>query len=150
MPTKQNFSELEPLLDAQQRHLSLIMAESSSTDSKALGIGAANIAILIFIAQANLTFTGWWDHALLLVTFILSLLFNTLAIIPHRYLGAGADLEKSPEYLAMDRETLVLQLISNTETAIKTNDKLNALRWRYCVASLVLTTIGSAALFVIL
>lgn len=150
MPTKPNASDLEPLLEAQQKHIALLMAESSSTDAKALGIGAANIAVLIFIAQADLSFDNWFIHAALLASFVLSLIFNTLAIIPHRYLGAGADLEKSPEYLSMDRDAIILQLLSNTQTAIRNNDRLNKLRWRYCAAALILSTIGSAILFAIL
>lgn len=154
MASKQNATDhaadLEPLLDAQQRHLALLMAESSSTDSKALGIGASNIAVLIFIAQADITFSSWPVHAALLIPYIASLLCNMLAIIPHNYIGAGADVEKSPEYLSMDRDSIVLQLLSNVQEAIKTNDRLNALRWRYCATSLVLSTIGSALLFVIL
>ena len=150
MPTKQNEVDLELLLGAQQRHVALLMAEGSSYDAKALGIGATNTAILIFIAQSDVTFGSWFGHAVLLALFVLSLVFNALTIIPHGYLGTGVDMEKSPEYLSMDRETVVFQLLSNAETAIKTNDRLNKRRWRYCAASLVLSATGSATLFVIL
>lgn len=149
MPAK-NDTDLEPLLNAQQDHLSLVMSESSSTDAKALGIGAANIAVLIFIAQANLDFSSWLPHAALLVPFVVALVFNTVAILPYRYIGAGVNTESSPEYLDMDRGTLVLQLLANTQSAIKTNDRLNKLRWRYCALSIIFSTIGTGVLFVIL
>lgn len=150
MSPKQNISDLEPLLDAQQDHLAMIMHESSSTDAKALGIAAANVTVLIFIAQANPEFSSWLLHATLIASFIISLLFNILTIIPHKYIGAGTDIESTPEYLKMNRQELVLQLLSNTQAAIKNNDRLNRRRWLYCTVSLAFTTIGSGILFAIL
>jgi hypothetical protein len=150
MPTKQNSGELEPLLDAQQEHLTMTISESSNIDAKALAIGAANIAILIFIAQAHLAFSSWLMHAALLAPYAVSLALNTFAILPSNYIGPGIDLDKSPEYLNMDRPTLVLQLLSNAETAVKTNDRLNKTRWRYCALSIISSAIGTAILFVIL
>jgi len=150
MPAKQNDIDLEPLLNAQQNHLASLISESSSTDAKALGIAAVNVAILIFIAQADLHFSSWGMHAALLVPYIISLVGNLLAILPYSYIGAGVNLESSPEYLAMDHETLVEQLITNTEVAISHNNQLNRRRWQYCAISLIFSTVGTAILFVIL
>src|SRR6185503_343859 len=98
MPTKQNDINLEPLLDAQQEHFAMTIAESSNTDAKALGIGGANIAILIFIAQLHIDFSSWLMHTALLLPFVISLVLNTLAIWPRNYLGPGVDIDAAPEY----------------------------------------------------
>lgn len=150
MPTKQNDNDLEPLLDTQQDHLAMLVTESSSIDAKALGLGAANVAVLIFIAQSNLAFSSWVAHSALLVPYALSLICSAVAILPQKYVGAGVNIDASPEYLDMQRDALVLQLLSNVQVAIKTNDRLNKMRWRFCAISLVFSTIGTGILFVIL
>ncbi len=142
--------DLEPLLDAQQNHLALIMTESASTDAKALGIGAADIAVLIFIAQAHLDFSGWLIHAALLIPFILSLACTIAAILPWKYLGPGVDTDNNPEYLTMDKAAMVKQLLVNTQTAIRVNGRINRLRWHLCTVSLLLAATGTCVLFVIL
>lgn len=149
MPAKDD-TDLEPLLNAQQNHLASLMSESSSTDAKALGIAAANVAILIFVAQAQVSFPSWLFQAALLAPYVLSLVFNVLTILPYSYLGAGVDLKSSPEYLIMDRQTLVKQLLTNTQVAIAHNNRLNRRRWQYCAISLMFTAIGTAFLFGIL
>jgi hypothetical protein len=150
MAAKENSYDLEPLLDAQQNHLAVAMADSAGIDAKALGIAAANIAVLIFIAQANLGFSGWFMHAALLVPYVVSLACNILTILPRDYKGPGVDITTSPEYLEMDRETLIAQLLANTQSAITINGRLNNLRWRYCAVSLTFSAIGTSVLFVIL
>ncbi len=150
MADTQPIPDLEPLLTAQQNHLASLTTESSSTDAKALGIAAANVAILIFIAQAHLSFSSWFVHAALLVPYALSLVFNLVAILPYSYIGAGVNLESSPSYLSMDRRELVAQLLTNTQVAITHNNKLNRRRWQYCAISLIFTAIGTAILFAIL
>lgn len=150
MADNQNHTDLEPLLTAQQNHLASLTAESSSTDAKALGIAATNVAILIFIAQAHLDFASWFTHSALLVPYGLSLVFNLLTILPYSYIGAGVNLKSSPDYLTMDRPTLVAQLLTNTQVAITHNNRLNRRRWQYCAISLIYTAIGTAILFVIL
>jgi hypothetical protein len=150
MPAKQNDIDLEPLLDAQQEHFAMTIAESSNNDAKALGIGAANVAVLIFIAQSNIAFSSGLIHAALLIPFLVSLSLNTMAILPWHYLGPGVDIDTSPEYLRMDKKTLVLQLLSNANRGIKVNDQLNKKRWRYNALSIVFSTIGTGILFVIL
>jgi hypothetical protein len=148
---KQNDStDLKPLLDAQQQHLAIAMADSSGIDNKALGIAAANVAILIFIAQADLEFSSQIMHAILLTPYILSLICNVLTILPRDYKGPGVDIDASPEYLSMNVSKLVRQLLSNTQSAIAINNKLNNLRWRYCAASLAFSAIGTIVLFVTL
>jgi len=150
MPAKPNAVDLEPLLNAEQNHLSVAMADSAGIDNKALGISAANIAVLLFIAQADLSFSSWFTHASLLVPYIISLVFNILTILPRDYKGPGVDIAASPEYLEMSRDALVAQLLANTQSAIAINNRLNATRWRYCAVSLVFSAIGTGILFVIL
>jgi hypothetical protein len=150
MADTQPIPDLEPLLTAQQNHLASLTAESTSTDAKALGIAAANVAILIFIAQAHLDFSSWLIHSALLVPYCVSLLFNLFAILPYSYIGAGVNLISSPDYLNMDRPSLIAQLLTNTQVAITHNNKLNRRRWQYCAISLMFTAIGTAVLFAIL
>jgi hypothetical protein len=142
--------ELEPLLNTQQNQLMLTFDNGNSIDTKALAMLGTNVALLIFIGQASLSPHSWWQITLVLVPYLVSLLLDVLAIWPRAYSGAGIDLDEHPEYLGYDQDTLTIQLISDTKDAIKTNSRLNARRWRYCVASIVLTGFGTLALFVIL
>lgn len=59
------------------------------------------------------------------------------------------DLQRYPEYLTMPKHTLILKLLANTEHAVLYNQKLNVLRWRLCAASMTLTALGVAILFVL-
>ena len=146
MAGKQN---LEPLLNAQQNQLSLVLGDSNSIDAKALAILGANIAILIFVRQTNLDLPIW-QLLVLYGPFGLSFVLDIISIWPRRYLGAVARLAESDEYLSMDDETLVLQLLADTEASITHNEKLNHQRLRYCLASIGLTGLGFLILLLIL
>ena len=147
MATDQDF---QPLLDVQQNQLGLTFSDSTSIDAKILAGLATNVAILLFMAQASLHFPSLWQHVLFLSPFLVSLILDGIATWPRRYLGASPNLDEHPEYLAMDRDTLLLQLLSDTELAISRNSRLNSTRWLFFAASIVFTVLGSIALFVIL
>jgi hypothetical protein len=149
MPGK-NDTDLEPLLSTQQNQLNIVIAEGSNIDTKALAVLAVNVAILIFIAQATLVFEQWFIHALVLSPLTLSLLFDGLAVLPKPYSGASVNLNNHPEYVTMERAKLLLQLLADTQQAITRNRAINAVRWRYCLASIILTGIGTIALFAVL
>jgi hypothetical protein len=55
-----------------------------------------------------------------------------------------------PEYLSYDEDTLVLQLIADTEEAITKNSRLNERRLKYVVGSLLATLIASVGLFFVI
>lgn len=147
MPT---IRDLQPLLDVRQNQLSFVAGDGVAIDTKALAILATNVALMIFVAQAELHISGWLAYGLLFAPYVISLILDTLAIWPRAYAGASVELEQHPEYLELDEETLVLQLLADTEAAIHKNEHFNRIRWRYCVWSIILTAIGTAALFVIL
>src|SRR4051794_35583235 len=102
MPAKQNSYDLSPLLDTQQNQLGIVVSEGAGDDSKVLAILAVTVALLIFIAQASLHFTSWWQYLIILGSYLVSLVFDGLAVLPKRYLGASIDLDKHPEYLGME------------------------------------------------
>jgi hypothetical protein len=145
-----NEQDFEALLGTQQNQLSLAIAEGSGIDTKSLAITAINVAVLLFIAQAALPLHQWWQQVFLVPPFILSLLFNGFGLLPKKYLGSSIDLSEHPEYLEMDKESLILQLLADTTHAIAHNDQVNVRYWRYCEASIVFTIIGTFALFAIL
>ncbi|HSW66377.1 MAG TPA: hypothetical protein VLI54_04550 [Bacillota bacterium] len=146
----QNEQDLTPLLDTQQNQLGYVIAEGGGLDSKILAIAATNVAVLLFIAQASLGLSHWWQFGLLMLPFLASLVLNGLGLVPKNYLGASVDLTQHPEYLAMDPQTLVLQLLADTENAINRNTTINVKYWRYCLASILLTLLGAIVLFAIL
>jgi hypothetical protein len=139
--------DLQPLLDTKQNHLSLIFSDSSSIDAKALAVLAADIAILIFIAQSDLHLAPA-GFILLLGPFILALLLNGAAIWPRKYIGASINLDKHPDYLSMEKDALLLQLLADTQLAIDKNSAINQTRWSFCAGSIVLSLIGLVLLFV--
>lgn len=139
----------QPLLNAHQNQLTASLDYGSSIDAKALGLLATTVAVLIFIGQARLNME-WWHMAALFAPYILSLTFNMLATYPRRYASASVDTNQHPEYLAMDNETLVLQLIADTELAITTNSKLNEQRWRQCAWAFLAALAGTLVLLLIL
>jgi hypothetical protein len=147
---KNDLNNLEPLLNTQQNQLMLTFDNSDSIDTKALAMLATNVALLIFLGQAALQPHSWVQITLVILPYILSLLLNIMAIWPRAYSGASIDLDEHPEYLGYDQDTLILQLISDTKDAIHVNSALNTQRWRYCVLSIVLTGLGTLALFAIL
>jgi|GEM_PF-834461 len=150
MPAKQNSYDLSPLLDTQQNQLGLVVSVGDNIDSKALALLAINVTLLIFISQSSLHFTAWWQYALILGPYFASLVLDALAVLPKNYLGASIDLSAHPEYLVMDSKTLTLQLLADTKKAISHNGRINDLRWRYCLISIMLTAGGTVALFAIL
>lgn len=139
----------QPLLDTQQNQLGVLLDDSASIDAKALGIFAANVAILIFIAQYGFVIR-WYIWVLLLFPFMVSIIYNAVSLYPRRYDAATIDIDAHPEYLAMDEETLTLQLISDTKQAIDTNSALNKKRWLWTATSFGMTVIGSLVLFMVL
>ena len=134
----------EPLLETRQNQLGYVLSAGEAIDSKALGVLGANIAVLIFIAQAGL-WLDWWQWLLLLVPFAVSLVFDVLAIVPQNYRG-NVSVSDHPEYLSMDEEDLLLQLIVDTEAAITENNKLNFMRGSWYTISIVLSVFGAAIL----
>ncbi|HSX33832.1 MAG TPA: hypothetical protein VLF91_05860 [Candidatus Saccharimonadales bacterium] len=147
MATEQE-PDLEPLLGVQQNRLGQVLSDGDSIDSKALAILGANIAILIFIDQAGLH-NPLWQLVAVCAPLLLSLLLDFVAIWPQKYLTA-VTLSEAPSYLAMDRPTLVLQLLADTAAAISHNEQVNRRRLRACLSSIVLTALGFLLLLVIL
>lgn len=141
--------DTQPLLENQQKQLGLVIAEGDSIDTKALAILAANVAIVIFINQTT-NGQAAWEYLLLYGPFILSLILDVLSVWPRRYRGPGVTTAKLPEYLTLAREQLLLQLLSDTQAAIRHNSKLNRQRLRWCVVSIILTGFGFTALLFIL
>jgi hypothetical protein len=150
MPTKQNDIDLEPLLNVEQEQLSLIMDEGASIDNKALALLAVAVAVLIFIAQASLKISQWWHGVVIIGPHIIALVCIGFAVWPRSYLGASPDIEQYPENLKLPRNELVLQLLVNTSAAVKHNNRLNLIRWRWCAAAVVTLLVGAAVLFAIL
>ena len=150
MSTKENDTDLEPLLNTQQNQLSMVVSNGDGIDNKALALLATNIAILIFIGQADLQISEWWHYALLLIPYLLSLSVTASALQPKAYLGASIDLEQHPAYLSLSKEALLLQLLADTKEAIIQNQKVNEVHWRRCLIAAAFTAIGTAMLFAVL
>lgn len=150
MPTKQNETDLEPLLNVEQEQLSLVMDEGAGIDNKALALLAVAIAVLLFIAQAKLNISQWWHTLIITGPHLLAVVCIGFAVWPRHYLGASPDIEKYPENLKLGRNELILQLLANTSAAVKHNNRLNLIRWRWCAAAVILMLGGAAVLFAIL
>ncbi len=148
--TMSNEQDLQPLLDAQQSQLQISLTDSSSIDNKALAILAGNVAVLLFVAQANFVFGAWWHGAVLLVPFFISIIMTGVTFWPRRYKGPLIELENHPEYLELSREDLVLQLLADAQQAMEYNLHLNDKRWSFCVAAIISASIGVVVLFAIL
>jgi hypothetical protein len=146
MPTEQ---DLDPLLANQQNQLDLLFSEGDSIDGKALAILGANVAIIIFINQ---TADGLhlWKYFALYGPFALSLLLNLYSIWPRRYNTSGVASEELTDYVNMERGELLLQLLTNTQTAIENNARLNNQRMRACLVSIGITGLGFLVLLCIL
>lgn len=134
----------QPILDTRQNQLGFVLSAADSIDGKALGILGANIAALIFIAQSGLqlALTEW---AALFAPFVASLIFNIMATWPQPYRG-NVSVEDRPEYLSMDEEDLLLQLLADTEGAIKENAGLNQMRMGWYTISIALSMLGAGLL----
>lgn len=141
--------DLQPLLDAQQNQLGILMDVGASIDAKALGLFAAVTTILIFIAQSPLE-AHWLGWASMLMLLFVSLGLTIAALYPRKYTPASADLSKHPEFYAMPKETLLLQLLADTQFGIERNEALNQRRWRYCVLAFLTAAAGTFLLFILL
>ena len=150
MADRQNSTDLEPLLTAEQLQLNLVMNESAGIDNKALALLAVAVAVLLFMAQAGLRIERWWHGVIIFGPHLLALVCIGFAVWPRRYSGASPDIDKYPENLKLSRDELLLQLLVNTSAVNKHNNRLNFVRWRWCAMSLVFLLIGAAILFAIL
>lgn len=65
----------QPLLDTRQNQLALVISQGQSIDAKALALLGSNVAVLIFVAQAQLQLVAW-QWLLLAVPFIGSLAYD--------------------------------------------------------------------------
>jgi hypothetical protein len=146
MEDKENLG-LETLLENQQHQLGLVFSEGDSVDGKALAILGANVAVIIFISQAT-SGLPTWQYFLLYGPFVLSLGLDIFSIWPRNYKGPGV--EAISTYVNMEREKLLLKLLSNTQAAILHNSHLNRIRLRTCLYSIGLTGLGFIILLGIL
>jgi hypothetical protein len=142
--------DLKPLLDVRQNQLSVLFSESNSIDTKALALIGTNTAILLFAEESSLHMSHLWLVGLMIGCYVISVVLSIIALWNWPYVGAAVNLEKHPEYLEMDYESLLLKLISNTEYAIDHNQGLNRRRWRLVLMSFTLTATGTLSLFVII
>lgn len=139
--------DLEPLLSTQQSQLTAVTTQGDGIDNKSLAILAADVALLIFAIDASGTLL---QTLLVLAPIACSIIFTLLTLQPKQYIGASVDLDDHPEYLAMDRETLLLQLLSDTQAAIKHNTMVNSKHWRTAVVAAASALVGGVGLFVLL
>lgn len=142
-------TDLTPFLDARQNQLQIEMATADAIDTKALGVLAGDIAMLIFIAQSGLSLHAWWVIGLV-VAFGASLVATVYAIWPRKYAGASTNMFDHPEYLTWSTSRLVKQLISDTEVAILQNQAINEQRWRLCAAAIIVSLVASVVFFAML
>jgi hypothetical protein len=138
MADKQN---IQPLLDAAQNQLSLTISASDSLDSKMLGVLGFDAALLIFALQSEGTATLFLLLPALLAL-LGSLVLSVVSIWPRTYKGASVDVALHREYLSMEQEQLALQLLSDTQDAIRLNNRINARRGRQCIAAIISSSIG--------
>jgi len=141
-------NNLQPLLDTQQNELAAIANNSDSVESRNLAIFAANIAILIYIGQAGFTLHGW-QWLVLVVPFVFSAALNFLLMFStNAQYKSNANVADHPEYLSLDNESLMLQLISDTIAAIDYNKKVNQKRLLLVQTGMFATIFGVLILFV--
>lgn len=132
---------LQPALDAAQNQLGLTFSASDALDGKALGILAFNAALLIFTLQSEMQ-NQWWLLAPLFVILVISSLYTIRTIWPDRYIGAIVDLRDHPQYLQLSEDALVLQLLADTQEAIRINTSKNEQKSRCCTLSIILSLLG--------
>jgi hypothetical protein len=142
--------DLQPLLDTLQNQLSIIFSESNSIDTKALALIGTSVAILLFAEQASLSISHFWLGTLMIGSYIISVLLSIIALWNWPYVGAAIKMDSHPEYLDFDSDSLLLQLIADSEYAIDRNQQLNRRRWHLVLTSFALMASGTLALFVIL
>jgi hypothetical protein len=141
--------DLQPLLDTQQNQLSVSLSASDSMDNRALGIVASVVAILIFIGQATLVIDGWLWVALL-VPYGVSLVYAIVCLRPRFGAGVSINLEEHPEYLTMNRDILIAQLLADTRFAIVRNADHNAYKTSLLRHSFIWALCGALVLLVVL
>jgi len=144
MPSKH---DLQPLLDVRQNQLGVVFADSDSIDTKALAILGANVAIVLFVDTLHV---ATWKFVLVYSLFVISLVLDVISIWPRKYQDMSVDSTAHPSYLHLNANDLVLQLLADTEDAIKFNSQLNRKRMHFCISSIVLTGLGILALLCIL
>ncbi|HEX7963115.1 MAG TPA: hypothetical protein VF466_00845 [Candidatus Saccharimonadales bacterium] len=145
----QTEQDIEPLLATQKEQLGLTFSDGDSVDGKSLAILGANIAIITYVNQTAAGL-ALWEYIVLYAPFVLSLALDVFSVWPQHYRGPGVRSELLQDYLNMPREDLLLQLLSDTQSAIEHNTHLNKLRLRACVYSIGLTGLGFLAVLLIL
>lgn len=149
MATKQE-PDLDPLLNAHQQQLGLVIAEADSIENKALAMFGAIIALLIFIAQAGLDIANWLQATVLLAPFLMALVCLGCALWPQHYTGPSMDLDAYRLNQPKSRQELVEILLVNADVAIKLNARINQIRGRFSTVGILFMLLGTAVLFVIL
>jgi len=142
-------NDLQPLLDVRQNQLSFQLSVSDSLDTKALAILGAVVAVLLYMAQAEIG-ASWWALTGCVVLYTCSIVLSIAGAWPRHYNGPGIDPANHPEYLSMEAEQLVLQLLADTQQAIDNNKLLNRSRVRLCLLSFFFAGLATIALLVIL
>jgi hypothetical protein len=141
-------ADLSSLLDVRQNQLSIEISAGDSIDVKALGLLAGNVAVLIFIGQANEPRT--WLSTLLVVSFLVASALTIAVIWPRAYAGASASIYDHPEYVSLPKLKLIEQLLIDTEAAIKQNETINKERLLYCKWAFWVTIVASLLLCAVL
>lgn len=143
-------ADLEPLLNAHQQQLGLVMAEADSIENKALAMLAAAITLLIFIAQAGLHFANQWQVLILIGPYLVSLVCIGCAVWPRHYAGPSMDIDAYRLAPPKSNQELVEILLGNADYAIRYNSRLNQIRWRFSVSAILFLLLGVSVLFAIL
>jgi hypothetical protein len=141
--------DLQPLLDTQQNQLSVSLSANDSIDNRALGIVASVVAVLIFIGQAPFVLDVWLWIALL-VPYAVSLVYAIVCLRPRFGPGASVNLEEHPEYLTMQKDALVAQLLADTRLAIVGIAMQNAYKKKLLRRSFIWAICGVLVLLVVL
>lgn len=141
-------ADLSSLLDVRQNQLSIEVAAGDSIDVKALGLLAGNVAILVYIGQANEPRN--WLSILLVLIFLVASALTIVVIWPRTYAGASVSIYDHPEYVNLSKHQLVEQLLADTEAAIKKNERVNKERLRYCKWAFWVTIVASLFLCAVL
>lgn len=141
-------ADLSSLLEVRQNQLSIEVAAGDSIDVKALGLLAGNVAILVYIGQANEPRT--WLSIMLVLSFLVASALTIAVIWPRTYAGASVSIYDHPEYVSLPKLQLIEQLLSDTEEAIRKNEAVNKERLRYCKWAFLVTIAASLFLCAVL
>lgn len=140
-----NPKNLERLLEISQNQLGLTFQASDSLDTKALGILAFDVAILIFTLQSEID-NPWWLLTPLFGLFTMSMLCAIKVFWPSDYQGPVVDIRERNEYLDMPNPSLLLQLLADTKEAIDSNNEQNTTKSISCITAIMLSLIGTCFL----